>query len=159
MSKYLKYYKSKIFIHTARIPQVYFLHFPICVSSARCVCVCVYLMWSSSFSSLLYILILTVFSMMLGSVLTSLLFKILFILFLERGVVGEREGEKHLCVRETSVGCLLRGPQPWTWPVSQACVLTGVDPAAVWCTGRRSNQLSPPARALFIIFKRYYLFR
>ena len=36
-------------------------------------------------------------------------FKILFI-FRERGREGEREGEKHLCERETSSHCLLHTP-------------------------------------------------
>ena len=43
--------------------------------------------------------------------------KILFV-FRERGREREREGEKHQCVGETSIGCLLhapnRGPGPKT---------------------------------------------
>ena len=41
-----------------------------------------------------------------------------FSLFLERGGEGERKGERHQCVRDTSIGCLSHvpywppGPQP-----------------------------------------------
>ena len=53
--------------------------------------------------------------------------KIIFIyLFLERGREGEREGEKHQCVRETSIDRMpLACPQPGTWPRPLACALTG----------------------------------
>ena len=52
--------------------------------------------------------------------LALLIFYFRFDLFIfrERGREGEREGEKHWCVRETSIGCLSRapnqapGPQP-----------------------------------------------
>ena len=37
-------------------------------------------------------------------------FKILFILFLERGMEGEREGEKHQCVVAPPTGNLARNP-------------------------------------------------
>ena len=40
-----------------------------------------------------------------------LFLNILFI-FRERGREGEREGEKHQCERETSIGCLLYMPPP-----------------------------------------------
>ena len=52
--------------------------------------------------------------------------KILFIYFFfrERGREGEREGEKHRCEREMSIGCLLCTPQPGTKPATQACALT-----------------------------------
>ena len=46
------------------------------------------------------------------------------ILFLERGREGEREGEKHQCVRETSVGCLSSTPGLGTKPATQALALT-----------------------------------
>ena len=34
--------------------------------------------------------------------------------FRERGSKGEKEGEKHLCERETSIGCLSHTPEPGT---------------------------------------------
>ena len=48
---------------------------------------------------------------------------ILFI-FRERGREEEREGEKHRCVRETSVWEIC--PQSWTQLATQACTLTGI---------------------------------
>ena len=44
---------------------------------------------------------------------------------------GEREGEKHQCVRETSIswmGCLSHTPNWRTWPTAQACALSGMEP-------------------------------
>ena len=49
----------------------------------------------------------------------TILKNILFI-FRERGMEGEREGEKHQCVVASCV-C----PQLGTWPATQACTLTG----------------------------------
>ena len=51
--------------------------------------------------------------------------KILFIYFREKGKEREREGERHRCERETSIGCLLYAPIPETEPVTQVCALTG----------------------------------
>ena len=48
-----------------------------------------------------------------------------FYVFWERATKVEREGAKHQCARETSIGCLLRAPQLGTWPTTQACALTG----------------------------------
>ena len=49
---------------------------------------------------------------------------ILFIYFSrERGREGDREEEKHQCVREKQLP--LTRPQPGTWPATQACALTG----------------------------------
>ena len=39
-----------------------------------------------------------------------ILFIYLFIYFRERGIGGEKEGEKHRCARETSIGCLSHVP-------------------------------------------------
>ena len=47
-----------------------------------------------------------------------------FFNFRERVREGEKEGEKHLCERETSIGSLPYTPQG-TEPVTQACALTG----------------------------------
>ena len=55
-----------------------------------------------------------------NSIIEWVVFKKDFIsLFLERGRVGEREGEKHQCVL-ASVRPLLD-----TWPATQACAWTG----------------------------------
>ena len=53
----------------------------------------------------------------------DLFFKIVFI-FRETGREGEREGEKHLGERETSISCFLYAPQPGTIPATLACALT-----------------------------------
>ena len=45
--------------------------------------------------------------------------------FLERGERGKREEEKHQCMRETSIGCLLNASQPETRLTTQSCALTG----------------------------------
>ena len=45
-------------------------------------------------------------------------------IFRERGKVGEREGEKHRCVRVAPIGCLLHVPQAGTKPATQVCALT-----------------------------------
>ena len=46
-------------------------------------------------------------------------FKDFIYLFLEKGREGEREGEKHQCVVACHMAPL------GTWPVTQACALTG----------------------------------
>ena len=46
-------------------------------------------------------------------------------IFREKGKEGEREGEKHQCVRGTSMSCLSCAPNQGPWPVTQACALTG----------------------------------
>ena len=46
-------------------------------------------------------------------------------LFSEGGAKGgQREGEKHQCVRETLISCLSYAPQPGHGPTTQACALT-----------------------------------
>ena len=55
--------------------------------------------------------------------LSKTYFKLYFI-FRERGKKGEREGEKHRRVKETSIGCLQYEPQPGTKSTTQACALT-----------------------------------
>ena len=47
------------------------------------------------------------------------------LLLREKGRKGERMGEKHQCVRDTSIGCLSHAPNWGTWPATQACALTG----------------------------------
>ena len=54
---------------------------------------------------------------------------ILFILFIfifkEKGKEGEKEGERHQCEKETSIGCLSDAPQPVIEPTTPECALTG----------------------------------
>ena len=55
----------------------------------------------------------------------QLFFKdIMHLFFRERGRDGEREGEKHQCVREILIDCLAHAPQPGTAPTTQACALS-----------------------------------
>ena len=51
-------------------------------------------------------------------------FKIYLFIFRERGREGEREGEKHQCVRDIN-WLPLRCPKLGIWPATQACALTG----------------------------------
>ena len=67
-------------------------------------------------------------------------FLILKILFLERGGEGERGRETSMC------GRLTRAPYwgregVWTWPVTQACALTGNELATLWFAGLALNPL------------------
>ena len=63
-------------------------------------------------------------------------------IFRERGRKGEREGEKHQCMRETPIDCLLQGPQLGTKPTTQACALTGNKSTCdLWLYGIKLNQL------------------
>ena len=52
-------------------------------------------------------------------------FKDFIYLFLERRGKGKREGEKHQCERETSIGSLSYGPQLGTQTETQVLALTG----------------------------------
>ena len=47
------------------------------------------------------------------------------LLFRDRGREGEREGDKHPCVRDTLISCFSREPNWGTWATTQACALTG----------------------------------
>ena len=69
-------------------------------------------------------------------------------IFRERERVGERQGEKHWCARDTSIGCLLHtfnwvaGPQlrymPWL----------GIESATFWFSDRHSIHWATTARAI-----------
>ena len=63
--------------------------------------------------------------------------KILFI-FRER----EREGERG---RETSIGCLSRGPDQGTWPATPACTLSGNQAGELSVCRTAPNPLSHPS--------------
>ena len=49
----------------------------------------------------------------------------IFNLFLERGKRREKERERNIDVRETSISCLSHAPQLGTWSTAQACATTG----------------------------------
>ena len=60
------------------------------------------------------------------------------LIFRERGREGER-GEKHQCVRETSVGCLLQAPNLRSGLQPRHVPRLGIEPATLWFTGRLST--------------------
>ena len=79
---------------------------------------------------------------------TKLCFFFQFYLFLERGKGREKKGETHPCVRKTWIGCLpLARPQPGTWPITQACVLTRNWICNLSVCERTSNPLSHTSQA------------
>ena len=71
--------------------------------------------------------------------------KILFICR-ERGREGEKEGEKHWCVRDTLISCLLHTPTG-DLACNPAHALTGNWMATFWFTGQCSIHWATPARA------------
>ena len=74
-------------------------------------------------------------------------FKIIYLFILkERGREEKRDGEKHWCARETSIGCLSHIPQLGTWPTTQARALTGNG------TCQRSVHRATPALAARVDF-------
>ena len=78
--------------------------------------------------------------------------KILFI-FKERGRKGEREGEKHWYVRETSIGCLSYTLYLDTEPTTQAYALTRNTTSNLCFLGRCLTNLATLARArIFFLF-------
>ena len=54
------------------------------------------------------------------------------LIFRWRGGEVEREGENR--VRETWTGCLSHTPELGTWPATQACALTEIEPATLQFT-------------------------
>ena len=70
--------------------------------------------------------------------------------FRERGREGEREREKHQCVREASIGCLLHAPQVGTWPATQACALIGNWTGNLSPCETMLNQLSHTSRCWWL---------
>ena len=60
------------------------------------------------------------------------LFIYLLTYFLERGREGGKKGEKHQCVVAS------QAPLLGTWPATQACALTGIQPATLWFAGQHS---------------------
>ena len=65
------------------------------------------------------------------------MFKIFYVfIFIERGREGDREGEKHRCVREKQLH--LTCPQLGTWPGTQARARLGIKPVTFCFTGQHS---------------------
>ena len=75
-------------------------------------------------------------------------FKDYLFIFRERRRKGKREGVKHRCMRDTSVGCpshtlnWIPGPQP------RHVLGLGIEPATFQLTGRHSVHWATPARAI-----------
>ena len=68
----------------------------------------------------------------------AIIFKKYFIyLFLERGREREKERETMICERNINRLPLSR-PQPRSWPTTQGCAPTGIEPGTLWFTGRHS---------------------
>ena len=69
--------------------------------------------------------------------------------FLERRREGEREGEQHLCARDTSINCLLHAPN-WG-PGSQPRYMPwlGITVATLWFTGQHSIHWATQASCRF----------
>ena len=57
--------------------------------------------------------------------LSFVLFNDFIYLILERGERREKERERNINLRDTSISCLSYAPKLGTWPATQACVLTG----------------------------------
>ena len=58
-----------------------------------------------------------------------------------------REGQKHQCVRDTSIGLPLTCPQSGIWPTTQACALTGNRTSDLLVRRQALNPLSHTSRA------------
>ena len=71
---------------------------------------------------------------------------------LQREEKGGREGEKHQCERETSIGCLLYGPQLWTKPATQTCALMGNRTVDLLVYGMMSQPTKPHRPGLSLNF-------
>ena len=72
-------------------------------------------------------------------------------IFRERGREGEREGEKHWCVRDTSIGCLSNAPSWGPGPQPRHVSSLGIKTVPFWFTGQHSIHWATPARALVTI--------
>ena len=70
-----------------------------------------------------------------------LFLKILFILFLEKGRGGEREGEKHQCMVASHT------PPPRNVACHNMYPRLGIELATLWLAGRHSIHWATPARA------------
>ena len=86
----------------------------------------------------------------------SLIILFLFILR-EQGMEGEREGEIHQCVRETSAGCLpyvlLLGNE---WSATLVCALTGNRTGDLFLFEMMPDQLSYPGQGIILVWNLVY---
>ena len=81
-----------------------------------------------------------------------LLIKKIFYLFIfrKRGREGERETEKHQCVRETSIGFLLHAPNRGPGPQPRHVPWAGIKPATFWFADWCSiHWITPPGLNTF----------
>ena len=84
-------------------------------------------------------------------------------IFRERGREGEKEGEKHWCLRETSICCLSNIPKWGPGPQPRHVPWLGIEWATFQLTGQRSIHWATPARAknadfLFLILISCFFF-
>ena len=76
-------------------------------------------------------------------------------LYLERGEGREDKGEKHQCVRETWIGCLLHTPNTVPGPQPRQVSWEVIEPMTFWFTGWCLIHWATPARAEGSFFKEY----
>ena len=88
----------------------------------------------------------------LPSLFLKILFYFLFILK-ERGREGEREAEKHPCVRETLIGFLSHTSRPGSRPKTQSWALTGNRTGDLSLCGTTLNPLS---NTTILFLNQYY---
>ena len=74
-------------------------------------------------------------------------------LFRERRREGERQGEKHRCVRGTLISCLSQAPNCRPGPQPRHVPWLGIEPATLWFPGRHTIRWTTPARATIYHFK------
>ena len=104
-------------------------------------------------SSLLpyFIFVFSIFYIWLSCLCIFTFLKMILFIFRDKGRKGKREGEKHWCVRDTLIGCLLHisnwgpGPQPRHVP------WLGVKPVTFPFAGWHSIHWATPARACLYI--------
>ena len=73
-----------------------------------------------------------------------------FYLSLERGREGEREGEKHICVREILIGCLLHSPNQGPGPQPRHVPWPGIK-LTFRCVGWCPTHWATPVRAALLL--------
>ena len=71
------------------------------------------------------------------------------LLFSERGGEGERNGEKHQCVRDTLISCLSYHPNWGPGLQPRHVPWLGIELATFWFIGRHSVHWTTPARAFW----------
>ena len=78
-------------------------------------------------------------------------------IFRERGRVGEREGEKLRCGRDTWIGCLSQAPSWGPGLQPRPVPWLGIKPATFWFASLPSTHWATPARAVWILYQANYL--